>query len=89
MDLRKLQAAAEHERDVATAASTAVPLVAAKVERAKADVVSAEQSLLEAQHEADDTAVRAEAAEAAYRDAADGADVAANAGVAAATGKAI
>lgn len=86
MNLEKLQAAAVHERTVAEQAAAAVPLIEVKVERAEAAVQAARESLREAQDEAEATALRAEEAEAAYRDAADGQDMAVNAGVA--TGKA-
>jgi hypothetical protein len=86
-ELRKLQSAAEHERGVADAATTAVDLVAAKVERAKAAVIAAEDAFAGTEREAELTAARADAAEAAYREAADGMDVAVGAGVA--EGKAI
>lgn len=88
-ELRKLQSAAEHERAVADAALAAVDLVAVKVERAKAAVTAAEEAFAGTELDAELTAARADAAETAYRDAADGANVAVGAGVAEATGRAI
>jgi len=88
-ELRKLQSAAEHERGVANAAAAAVASVAVKVERAKAAVVAAEDAFAETEREAELTAARADAAETAYRDAADGMDLAVGAGVAEASGRAI
>lgn len=81
-ELRKLQSAAEHERTVADAASAAVDSVAVKVERAKAAVVAAEEAFTETERDAELAAARADAAEVAYREAADGMDVAVGAGVA-------
>ena len=80
--LRKLAAAAEHERQQATVLTEAVPCIEEKVERAKAAVVAAEESLEEARADAEAAEARARQAEAAYQRAADGQPITARAGLA-------
>lgn len=86
--LRKLAAAAEHEATVAHAAAEAVERTTLKLERAEADVAAASDALSAAELDAADCATRAEAAREAYRAAADGTPVAAQADAAQVKGKA-
>ena len=86
--LRKMAAAAEHEAKVAEAAAEAVPRVANKLKRAEADVKAAVVALDEAEQDAADCATRAEEAREAYRSAADGVPVTAQAQTAQVKGKA-
>lgn len=73
--LRKLSAAAEHERWVADRAGEAVESVGAKLAKAEALVDAARDEAREAADVADAAETRALAAEQAYRDAADNADM--------------
>lgn len=90
--LRKLSAAAEHERFVAGQATAAVEAAQAKLEKVEAqqrDAVDiARRELAEAEAAAEDAAARADEAEDAYRAVADGVSVTAAAQSAAASGKA-
>lgn len=86
--LRKLAAAAEHERDQAELLAAAVPRLEVKVTRAREHLDAAEQELAEARTAAAQAQERASAAHTAWRDAADGVDVTAHAGVAAASAEA-
>lgn len=86
--LRKLAAAAEHERWVADRADEAVASVAGKLAKAEALVAAARDEQAEAKRVAKDAEQRARAAETAYRESADGASVTATAGTAAAKVKA-
>lgn len=84
--LRKLAAAAEHERQQADVLGQAIPAIEAKVDRARDEVEAALASLEEARADAAAAEERAVAAETAYQQAADGAPVPARAGLAAGAG---
>ena len=84
--LRKLAAAAEHERQQAGVLAQAVPAIEAKVERARDEVEAALASLEEARAVAAAAEERAVAAEDTYRRAADGQPVTAAAGLATGSG---
>jgi hypothetical protein len=62
-ELRKLRAAAEHERHVALLAAEAVERTERKVERAQADLEAAEDALATARLKASDAEQRAQEAE--------------------------
>ena len=80
--LRKLAAAAEHERQQADLLADAVEKVRGKVTRAQDALAAAHDSLGEAQRDAEAAEERAAAAETAYQQAADGQPIAVRAGVA-------